>query len=74
MKTNVADPDTGSGIGAFLTAGSGIRDGKKSDPGSETRDKSSRIRNTNESLSFMRSQVRIGVGGTRMLAEARDLE
>jgi hypothetical protein len=30
--TSVADPDPGSG--AFLTPGSGIRDGKKSDPGS----------------------------------------
>ncbi len=28
--TSVADPDPGSGIGFFLTPGSGIRDGRKS--------------------------------------------
>ncbi len=37
-KTSVADPDPGSGIGSFLTPGSGIRDGRKSASGSGIRD------------------------------------
>ncbi len=35
---SVADPDPGSGVGAFLTPGSGIRDGRKSASGSGIRD------------------------------------
>jgi hypothetical protein len=36
--SSVADPDPGSGIGCFLTPGSGIRDGRKSASGSGIRD------------------------------------
>ncbi len=34
--TSVADPDPGSGIGVFLTPGSGIRNRFIPDPGSQT--------------------------------------
>jgi hypothetical protein len=34
VVSSVADPDPGSGIGCFLTPGSGIRDGRKSASGS----------------------------------------
>ncbi len=46
MYGSVADPDPGSGIGAFLTPGSGIRNRFIPDPGSRISDPGSRIANS----------------------------
>jgi hypothetical protein len=43
--SSVADPDPGSGFGAFLTPGSGIRDPEKVFSGSRIQDLGSRIPN-----------------------------